>query len=264
MRRVNGYPLSADIALTAKDVSAIPERGALGDTNLNTLTGSKFGRYFQQYTAKATTANNYPVNVAGALDIIQNGAGNAEGCTQEYRPYHSNVCYRRFYRGDSNVWSSWEYDFTSAGGAINGFVEIAGDNRTITIKPKTANQWYSLFGRKADNTNHFYVGQGANNSDTIQFHNYLTNSRISLVRGGVDVLGKIIPSDFSNFDSRYVKDVRLGTRVVQIMQRGVMYEKPGHVITGLGIIGEVDGDDPAVFRPIQKHINGTWYNVSQV
>ncbi|EOC0033308.1 tail fiber protein [Cronobacter malonaticus] len=264
VRRVNGYPLSADIALTAKDVSAIPERGALGDTNLNTLTGSKFGRYFQQYTAKATTANNYPVNVAGALDIIQNGAGNAEGCTQEYRPYHSNVCYRRFYRGDSNVWSSWEYDFTSAGGAINGFVEIAGDNRTITIKPKTANQWYSLFGRKADNTNHFYVGQGANNSDTIQFHNYLTNSRISLVRGGVDVLGKIIPSDFSNFDSRYVKDVRLGTRVVQIMQRGVMYEKPGHVITGLGIIGEVDGDDPAVFRPIQKHINGTWYNVSQV
>ncbi len=264
VRRVNGYPLSADIALTAKDVSAIPERGALGDTNLNTLTGSKFGRYFQQYTAKATTANNYPVNVAGALDIIQNGAGNAEGCTQEYRPYHSNVCYRRFYRGDSNVWSSWEYDFTSAGGAINGFVEIAGDNRTITIKPKTANQWYSLFGRKADNTNHFYIGQGANNSDTIQFHNYLTNSRISLVRGGVDVLGKIIPSDFSNFDSRYVKDVRLGTRVVQIMRRGVMYEKPGHVITGIGIIGEVDGDDPAVFRPIQKHINGTWYNVSQV
>ncbi|GDA11519.1 phage tail fiber [Escherichia coli] len=65
-------------------------------------------------------------------------------------------------------------------------------------------------------------------------------------------------------DSRYVRDIRLGTRVVQIMQKGVMYEKSGHAITGLGIIGEVDGDDPAVFRPIQKLINGTWYNVSQV
>ncbi|EPA7731516.1 tail fiber protein [Escherichia coli] len=65
-------------------------------------------------------------------------------------------------------------------------------------------------------------------------------------------------------DSRYVRDIRLGTRVVQTMQKGVMYEKAGHVITGLGIIGEVDGDDPAVFRPIQKLINGTWYNVSQV
>ncbi len=65
-------------------------------------------------------------------------------------------------------------------------------------------------------------------------------------------------------DSRYVRDVRLGTRVVQTMQKGVMYEKSGHAITGLGIVGEVDGDDPAVFRPIQKYINGTWYNVAQV
>ncbi|HAL1367392.1 TPA: phage tail protein [Escherichia coli] len=78
------------------------------------------------------------------------------------------------------------------------------------------------------------------------------------------VNGQVSPSNYSNFDSRYVKDVRLGTRVVQTMQKGVMYEKSGHVITGLGIVGEVDGDDPAVFRPIQKYINGTWYNVAQV
>ncbi|EDQ5304229.1 phage tail protein [Salmonella enterica] len=78
------------------------------------------------------------------------------------------------------------------------------------------------------------------------------------------VNGQVSPSNYSNFDSRYVRDIRLGTRVVQTMQKGVMYEKAGHVITGLGIIGEVDGDDPAVFRPIQKYINGTWYNVAQV
>ncbi|HGX3655816.1 TPA: tail fiber protein [Escherichia coli] len=81
---------------------------------------------------------------------------------------------------------------------------------------------------------------------------------------GLSVTGRVTPSDYGNFDSRYVKDVRLGTRVVQTMQKGVMYEKSGHVITGLGIVGEVDGDDPAVFRPIQKYINGTWYNVAQV
>ncbi|ENE5903184.1 tail fiber protein [Escherichia coli] len=78
------------------------------------------------------------------------------------------------------------------------------------------------------------------------------------------VNGQVSPSNYSNFDSRYVRDIRLGTRVVQTMQKGVMYEKSGHVITGLGIVGEVDGDDPAVFRPIQKYINGTWYNVVQV
>ncbi|EFH8457305.1 phage tail protein [Escherichia coli] len=80
----------------------------------------------------------------------------------------------------------------------------------------------------------------------------------------INITGRVNPSDYGNFDSRYVGDVRLGTRVVQTMQKGVMYEKAGHVITGLGIVGEVDGDDPAVFRPIQKYINGTWYNVAQV
>ncbi|MCV8269889.1 phage tail protein [Escherichia coli] len=80
----------------------------------------------------------------------------------------------------------------------------------------------------------------------------------------INITGRVNPSDYGNFDSRYVRDIRLGTRVVQTMQKGVMYEKAGHVITGLGIVGEVDGDDPAVFRPIQKYINGTWYNVAQV
>ncbi|EOZ2973764.1 hypothetical protein ACQQZP_005086, partial [Escherichia coli] len=75
---------------------------------------------------------------------------------------------------------------------------------------------------------------------------------------------QVIPGNYGNFDTRYVKDVRLGTRVVQLMARGGRYEKAGHAITGLRIIGEVDGDDEAIFRPIQKYINGTWYNVAQV
>ncbi|WP_115723017.1 tail fiber protein [Escherichia coli] len=90
------------------------------------------------------------------------------------------------------------------------------------------------------------------------------NTGLVTMGHGLNVNGQVVPSNYSNFDSRYVRDIRLGTRVVQTMQKGVMYEKSGHVITGLGIVGEVDGDDPAVFRPIQKLINGTWYNVSQV
>ncbi|MCL0432376.1 tail fiber protein, partial [Escherichia coli] len=75
---------------------------------------------------------------------------------------------------------------------------------------------------------------------------------------------QIIPGNYGNFDSRYVRDVRLGTRVVQLMARGGRYEIAGHALTGLRIIGEVDGDDEAIFRPIQKYINGIWYNVAQV
>ncbi|ELY5938914.1 phage tail protein [Cronobacter malonaticus] len=202
-RKINGYALTEDISLTAADVLAIPNSGQLGTTHLDTLTGSKFGRYYQPYTKNATAANGYPTNVAGALDVIQNGAGSSEGCTQEYRPYTSNVCYRRYYRGDSKAWSAWEYDFTSAGGVINGYVEIYGDARSLTIKPKTAGNGYYFFGRKSDNTNHFYLGQGSNNSDNVTWGNYLTNSSISLVAGGVAVSGTITPSNWSNFDARY-------------------------------------------------------------
>ncbi|HBN7471212.1 tail fiber protein [Escherichia coli] len=75
---------------------------------------------------------------------------------------------------------------------------------------------------------------------------------------------QIIPGNYGNFDSRYVRDVRLGTRVAKLMARGGRYEIAGHALTGLRIIGEVDGDDEAIFRPIQKYINGIWYNVAQV
>ncbi len=126
---------------------------------------------------------------------------------------------------------------------------------------------------------HFYMGAGS--CPAVQFRVNYKNGGI-FYRSARDGYG--FEADWSEFytttrkpsagdvgaytkgesDSRYVRDIRLGTRVVQTMQKGVMYEKAGHVITGLGIIGEVDGDDPAVFRPIQKYINGTWYNVAQV
>ncbi|EFA6869756.1 phage tail protein [Escherichia coli] len=126
---------------------------------------------------------------------------------------------------------------------------------------------------------HFYMGEGS--CPAAQFRINYKNGGI-FYRSARDGYG--FEADWSEFytttrkpsagdvgaytkaesDSRYVRDIRLGTRVVQTMQKGVMYEKSGHAITGLGIVGEVDGDDPAVFRPIQKLINGTWYNVSQV
>ncbi|ELH6550628.1 phage tail protein [Escherichia coli] len=126
---------------------------------------------------------------------------------------------------------------------------------------------------------HFYMGAGS--CPAVQFRVNYKNGGI-YYRSARDGYG--FEADWSEFytttrkpsagdvgaytkaesDSRYVRDIRLGTRVVQTMKKGVMYEKSGHVITGLGIIGEVDGDDPAVFRPIQKYINGTWYNVAQV
>lgn len=135
---------------------------------------------------------------------------------------------------------------------------LIGDSKTFSLSSSntsTKNVTFNLWGASTrpvvaelgdDSGWHFYSQRNTDNSVIFS------------------VNGQIQPSNWGNFDSRYVRDVRLGTRVVQTMQKGVMYEKSGHAITGLGIIGSVDGDDPAVFRPIQKYINGTWYNVAQV
>ncbi|HGD7959301.1 TPA: tail fiber protein [Escherichia coli] len=158
-----------------------------------------------------------------------------------------------------DVYANSQHVFRFQNGVAIALKNIqAGDGKKLSLSSSntsTKNATFNLWGNSSrpvvaelgdDSGWHFYSQRNTDNSVLFS------------------VNGQIQPSNWSNFDSRYVKDVRLGTRVVQTMQKGVMYEKSGHVITGLGIIGEVDGDDPAVFRPIQKLINGTWYNVSQV
>ncbi|HGC0044002.1 TPA: phage tail protein, partial [Escherichia coli] len=134
----------------------------------------------------------------------------------------------------------------------------AGNAKTFTLAStnnSTKNAKFNLWG----NTSRPIVAELGDDSG---WHFYSQRNTDNSVIFAVN--GQIQPGNWGNFDSRYVKDVRLGTRVVQLMSRGGRYEKAGHAITGLRIIGEVDGDDEAIFRPIQKYINGTWYNVAQV
>ncbi|MCV4639639.1 phage tail protein, partial [Escherichia coli] len=69
-------------------------------------------------------------------------------------------------------------------------------------------------------------------------------------------------NDYLN--SSFIRNVRLGGRRSYTLYRGGLWEPGhGHVTTGLQIIGEVDGDDWMVSRPLQKYISGNWYNVEQ-
>ncbi|WP_322114016.1 tail fiber protein [Escherichia coli] len=89
---------------------------------------------------------------------------------------------------------------------------------------------------------------------------------------GLNVTGRVNPSDYGNFDSRYVRDIRLG---------GASSYKPANNGTTwthqapsgcayTGIIVQDTGSNSAdniggvYYRPIQKNINGTWYNISSV
>ncbi len=94
----------------------------------------------------------------------------------------------------------------------------------------------------------------------------------------VNVSGRVTPSDYGNFDARYqqrnggVQDVRYGSE---------MYYNPGgneitwtfrspsgHGLSGIYVqdTGRSSADNigGVYYRPLQKLINGTWYNVASV
>ncbi|HDT1515966.1 TPA: prophage tail fiber N-terminal domain-containing protein [Escherichia coli] len=93
----------------------------------------------------------------------------------------------------------------------------------------------------------------------------------ALIAGGVryntdgNIFGGCWGSNLNDYlNSSFIRNVRLGGRRSDTLYRGGLCEPGnGHVTTGLQIIGEVDGDDWMVSRPLQKYISGNWYNVEQ-
>lgn len=82
---------------------------------------------------------------------------------------------------------------------------------------------------------------------------------------------QVIPGNYGNFDSRYVKDVRLGSQQYYGVNnwRTWNFQCPsGHVLSGINVqdTGSNSADNIAgvYYRPVQKYINGTWYNVASV
>ena len=88
----------------------------------------------------------------------------------------------------------------------------------------------------------------------------------------INITGRVNPSDYGNFDSRYVRDIRLGGAATYKPANNGMtwtHQAPSGCVYS-GIIVQDTGSNSAAniggvyYRPVQKYINGTWYNVAQV
>ncbi|ENL7170462.1 tail fiber protein [Escherichia coli] len=88
----------------------------------------------------------------------------------------------------------------------------------------------------------------------------------------INITGRVNPTDYGNFDSRYVRDIRLGGAATYKPANNGMtwtHQAPSGCIYS-GIIVQDTGSNSAdniggvYYRPVQKYINGTWYNVAQV
>ncbi|MTD37812.1 hypothetical protein GIX45_04015 [Erwinia sp. CPCC 100877] len=83
--------------------------------------------------------------------------------------------------------------------------------------------------------------------------------------GNYRAQGQVIPGNYSNFDSRYVQDVRLGTKQSVQVWKGPGYsDTSSYVITGVRNGNADEYIDIIDRRPLQKLINNTWYNIASI
>ena len=110
-----------------KTGDAIQTFGDLSTTiNLNELTGSNEGIYYQGRNTSAVTERGYPINQAGTLQVFKNGADGA-GCCQIYTTYRNARQFIRNYRGGTKTWEEWSEVITTANSTVdsNGFLKKA-------------------------------------------------------------------------------------------------------------------------------------------
>ncbi|HFP0500296.1 TPA: phage tail protein, partial [Escherichia coli] len=230
-------------------------------------TGDNGNEYFKWRSRQSTTTKDLMTLKWDALNILVNavingslgvGSTNALGGSSIVLG-DNDTGFKQNGDGILDVYANSQRVFRFQNGVAIAFKNIqAGDGKKFTLSSSNNSTKNAMFNLWGASTRPVVAELG----DEAGWHFYSQRNTDNSVIFSVN--GQIQPSNWGNFDSRYVKDVRLGTRVVQLMARGGRYEKAGHAITGLRIIGEVDGDDEAIFRPIQKYINGTWYNVAQV
>ncbi|EHC1835233.1 phage tail protein [Escherichia coli] len=88
----------------------------------------------------------------------------------------------------------------------------------------------------------------------------------------INITGRVNPSDYGNFDSRYVRDIRLGGAATYKPANNGMtwtHQAPSGCVYSSIIVQDTgsnsaDNIGGVYYRPVQKYINGTWYNVAQV
>ncbi|MCL2892462.1 hypothetical protein [Brenneria tiliae] len=174
------------------DSSISRYRGALGTTDLNTLTGSSAGFWRQVLTGNATLARNYPVTQAGLLTIETSIAGSAETCMQTYKPYNSAFKYYRIYNG--NTWTNWFTDWSTGNlpnpmtldtnQVVTSYKIVSYDGAGVILRPATTGAACFIRGQTEAGVNTWWVGRGSNTTQDATFLNNIGGAYIRLLANG--------------------------------------------------------------------------------
>lgn len=195
------------LPIIAADIGAVPQYDTVLNVDLNTLDGTKPGRYLQPMDADALTEYHYPVNNAGSLDVIRNGANGQAGCTQEYRPFNINVLWRRHSNiADSVVsWSDWNPEYSQENPPPYPVTSVNGMTGAVTIPAPDLSGYETI----ADANARFLQGCKLGAEIAINQDGFVTDGSMRWVRApdGCVLKGmldaSLAPDTINNIDTVY-------------------------------------------------------------
>ncbi|EGU9199117.1 phage tail protein [Salmonella enterica] len=259
-RRVNSKPLTGDITLSAADVNAF----ALGMTGDYTLENDKSVGWNWK-------SGVYNVPTGGASKLILHFNMNIGSCpaVQFCVNYKNGGISYRSARDDFGFELDWTEFYTTtrkpsagdvgalpvSGGVINGNLGIGTPNilggSSIVLGDNDTG-----LKQNGDGLLDIY----ANGVQVFRFQNDTLESKKS-----INITGRLTPTDYGNFDSRYVQDFRLGSYESGQAWMGQGFsDTPGYVLTAATNGNGDELIDGLGRRPMQKLIGNQWYNVTSV
>ncbi|EAS2064466.1 phage tail protein [Salmonella enterica] len=259
-RRVNSKPLTGDITLSAADVNAF----ALGVTGDYTLENDKSVGWNWK-----SGVYNVPTGVASKLILHFNMNIGSCPAVQFCVNYKNGGISYRSARDDFGFELDWTEFYTTtrkpsagdvgalpvSGGVINGNLGIGTPNilggSSIVLGDNDTG-----LKQNGDGLLDIY----ANGVQVFRFQNDTLESKKS-----INVTGRLTPTDYGNFDSRYVQDFRLGSyESGQAWMAPGFSDTPGYVLTAATNGNGDELIDGLGRRPMQKLIGNQWYNVTSV
>ncbi|EHV2997825.1 phage tail protein [Escherichia coli] len=175
--------------------------------------------------------------------------------------------------GILDVYANGQHVFRFQNGVAMALKNIqAGNARIFTLSSSnssTKNAGFNLWG----NSSRPVVAELGDDSGWHFYSQRNTDGSITFA-----VNGQMIPSNYGNFDARYqqrnggVQDVRYGSEMFYNPggnQVSWTFRSPsGHGLSGINVqetgSNSADNIGGVYYRPLQKLINGTWYNVASV
>ncbi|HAI4490379.1 TPA: tail fiber protein [Escherichia coli] len=196
-------------------------------------------------------------NDGGSTYLMLTASGDKFGTWNGLRPLTIN---------NANGGVSMGHGLSVTGDIVSSTKVRAGSGKKFTVSSSNTSTKEAAFNLWGNSSRPVVAELG----DDAGWHFYSQRNTDNSITFAVN--GQVSPSNYGNFDSRYVRDIRLGGAATYKPANNGMtwtHQAPSGCVYS-GIIVQDTGSNSAdniggvYYRPVQKYINGIWYNVAQV